>query len=273
MTEKHNQVRPLFERIVRIGDFDYRLASDDDYLNHIGSDFEPNMCRLFKSLIEKDFRVFDVGANIGCTSLLFASLAAHVDSFEPSPTTFKMLQRNIQASPHANVKLHNHGLGLNNETLTLTFSPSNRSGAFVSDLTQASEGHSIETVEIRKGDDLFLEVPVDFMKIDVEGYEKNVITGLEGVIKRNRPTVVLELNHWCLNAFQRVSIPDFFDFLMEIFPIIYAVDGERYLDLHDPSHRYHVMYHHIIHFRYQNLIAAFEPNQVDNFKTRFVRGV
>jgi FkbM family methyltransferase len=261
----HQMLNRFQELSVKIGDKFYMIASDDDYLTHIGSEFEPEMCTLFKSLIKKNHKVFDVGANIGCTSILFGDLASYVDSFEPSPSTFKILEKNLATSLHSNTRIHNFGLGAKNENLTLTFSPSNRSGGFVSDKTQASKGHSIENIVIKKGDDFSPPPEVDFIKIDVEGYEKNVIEGLLQTILKNRPVIVLELNHWCLNAFQRISIPDFFDFLANVFPILYAVDGDKYLNLHDESDRYIVMYHHIIHFKFPNIVAAFDQKQLNRF--------
>ena len=125
---------------------------------------------------------------------------------------------------------------------------------------------------VKKGDDFFHSSEVDFIKIDVEGFEKNVIEGLIETIHKHNPIVVLELNHWCLNAFQRISIPDFFDFLVNIFPILYAVEGDKYLNLHDENDRYIVMYHHIIHFKYPNIVAAFNQKQLDRFLERYKYG-
>jgi FkbM family methyltransferase len=257
---------------VKIGNKNYTVSSDDDYLNHIGNDFEPEMCRLFSSLIKDDFNILDIGANIGCTSLLFSEIGKSVHSFEPSPTTFKILSKNTADSGAANIKLHNFGLGARNEVLELTFAPNNRSGGFVSDLTQASDGHTIEKIEIKKGDDYLLNENFNFIKIDVEGYEKNVIEGMTHIIDKQKPIIVMELNHWCLNAFQRTSIPDFFDFLLERFPTVYAVDGENYLDIRNPSHRYIVMYHHIINFKYPNLVLAFDPFQLEKFHSMYCNG-
>jgi hypothetical protein len=71
------------------------------------------------------------------------------------------------------------------------------------------------------------------------------------------------LNHWCLNAFQRTSVPDFFDFLRGVFPFLYAVDGTDVRNLHDPDDSYNVMYQHIAHnFRYPNLVGAFDRSRV-----------
>lgn len=253
---------------VDIGGKRYTIVSDDDYLQHISGGFEPEMVWLFRSLVKNKDIVLDVGANIGCTAILFGDLAQAVHAFEPSPTTFKFLQKNIQRSRFKNVELHNIGLGAEAGEFTLTFSPANRSGGFVSDQTKTGSGYVTETISIRQMDDVVgsLNLPgLDFIKIDVEGFEGSVIRGAQQMLSTYRPVVVMELNHWCLNAFQRTSIPDFFDLLRSVFPILHAVDGDNYLDLHDEGDSYVVMYHHILHQRFPNIVAAFEKGQLDKF--------
>jgi len=282
------------DRIVRtkIDGKHYEIASDDNYLEHIKGEFEPEMVVLFKSLLRTTDTVLDIGANIGCTSLLFGPLAKKVYSFEPSPSTYGYLKRNVESARLDNVIPVNVGLGKESGSFELTFSPNDRSGGFVSNLICATEGHAVEKITISQGD-AYIEshnLPkIDFIKIDVEGFEKSVIEGLAGTIARDRPIVVLELNHWCLNAFQRISVPDFFDFLRSVFPHLYAVDM-RYVNsmtdkvrrkflpssydskdvknLHDLNASYHVMHRHILHgFSYPIIVGAFDHEQLERFGT------
>src|SRR5262245_41511690 len=231
------------EALVDIGGTKFVIASDDTYLDYIQGGFEPDMVALFRSLVSEKDIVFDVGANIGCTALLFGGLSSKVYAFEPSRTTFAFLERNISRSGLKNVSAQNVGLGAESGSVPLTFYPTNRSGGFVSNHTRATAGHTVEKVEIRPLDEMFarLNVPrVDFIKIDVEGFEGHVIRGAARTLRACQPTVVLELNHWCLNAFQRTSIPDFFDLLRAQFPLLYAVDGSSRKNLHDPNESYEV---------------------------------
>jgi len=282
------------ERVVhtKIGGKKYEIASDDNYLEHIKGEFEPEMVVLFKSLIRSNDVVLDVGANIGCTSILFGNLAEKVYCFEPSPTTFGYLEKNVKNARLDRVTPVNVGLGKESGMFELTFSQSDRSGGFVSNVTSASQGHQVEQIKIIKGDDFMNEskVPkIDFIKIDVEGFEKSVIEGLSATIARDQPIVVLELNHWCLNALQRTSVPDFFDFLRSVFPHLYAVDMSyvrnfkdrvrRKLipslydvkdakNLHDLNASYHVMNRHILNgFSYPILVGAFDKAQLETFSS------
>ena len=249
---------------VPIGDRVYTMVSDDSYLEHVSGGFEPEMVKLFQDLVGRDDYVLDVGANIGCTTVLFGELAAHVDAFEPSGSTFSFLARNVTASGHRNIDLHNMALGADERESILTFSPADRSGGFVSGDLKVSAGHVTEKIVVRPLDGFMRAQSrprIDFVKIDVEGFEQSVLAGGRQTLARFRPVVVMELNHWCL-ALQRNNVLDYFDFLRSLFPVLLAVDGRHFDDLHDDGARYHVMYHHINSKRYNNLIGAFDRTRV-----------
>lgn len=263
--------------ITDIGGKRYRIESDDNYLRHIEGAFEPHMVALFDTLLGPSDTVLDIGANIGCTAILFGSRAQRVVGFEPSPTTYRFLQKNLQASGLDNVTLENIGLGKTAGRFELTYAADNRSGGFVSNKLQASAGHKVETIEIARGD-AFLEAAgigkVDFIKIDVEGFERDVIEGLQGTLQACKPTVTLELNHWCLNVFQRMSVPDFLDFLRGIFPYLYAVEPDDIRNLHDTDEAYHVMYSHVVGgFKYPNIVGAFDAARLERFGASFGRTI
>lgn len=252
-----------------IGGRTYRISSDDNYLNCIQGKFEPDMVELFRSLIRPNDVIFDVGANIGCTSILFGGMARRVYSFEPSPTTFHFLKKNTRAAKLDNVQIVNSGLGKATGVFELTFSADNRSGGFVSNMISASEGHQVEQINIIKGDDFVGDneiKKIDFIKIDVEGFERDVLDGLASLLVRDKPIVTLELNHWCLNVFQRISVPDFLDYLRGIFPYLYAVEKNDIRNLHNNNDSYHVMYNHIVGgFKYPNLVGAFDKARLGRF--------
>lgn len=252
-----------------IGGRTYRISSDDNYLNCIEGKFEPDMVELFSSLIRPNDVIFDVGANIGCTTILFGGMAEKVYSFEPSPTTFHFLKKNARAAKMDNVQIVNSGLGKAAGTFELTFAADNRSGGFVSNMISASEGHQVEQINIIKGDDFVSENEVkniDFIKIDVEGFERDVLDGLASLLARDKPIVTLELNHWCLNVFQRISVPDFLDYLRGVFPYLYAVEKSDIRNLHNNNDSYHVMYNHIVGgFKYPNLVGAFDKDRLGRF--------
>jgi len=250
------------EKMLKIDKKSYVITSDDDYLHAIGEDFEPHMVKLFKALIKSDDIVADVGANIGLTAILFSNLAKKVYSFEPSPSTYQLLKKNLASSQIYNVEPINIGLGVKKEKLTITFAENNRSGGFVSDKIQPKKGHITEVIQIDSLDNFSASNGIfpNFIKIDVEGFEGNVIQGASEVLKESKPIVALEMNHFCLNALRRITLPDFLDDLRAAFPYLYAVDVDNtsILNLHDEAQAYAVMYAHLTSFRYPNLVGGFD---------------
>ncbi|MGD1856060.1 MAG: FkbM family methyltransferase [Leptolyngbyaceae cyanobacterium] len=267
--------REVRQIAVDIDGVKYKISSDDNYLDHISKGFEPHMVKLFKVLARDSTTILDIGGNIGCTAILFGTLAGKVHVFEPSQTTFSFLDKNVVDSGMKNIVLHNIGLGSESMETTLTFAPSNRSGGFVSNQTSANSDHIVEKIVVRQLDEIATQLnfqQLDFIKIDVEGFEGHVLRGATETLSRFQPIVTLELNHWCLNAFQRTSIPDFFDFLRSVFPVLYAVDGSSYMDLHDADQSYSVMYHHILNMKFLNIVGGFKEAQFSIFKSNYTNG-
>lgn len=267
--------RTVTRAIVEIGEKKYTLVSDDQYLKQIQGRFEPKIVKLFKTVANNSEVILDIGANIGCTALLFSELAQQVYAFEPAPSTFHFLKQNIDNSGLDNIALQNIGLGAEPGEFTLTFSPANRSGGFVSNRTQVNAGHVTEKIMVRQLDEVLRSLDiskVDFIKIDVEGFERQVLQGATQALSTYQPTVVLELNHWCLNVFQRTSIPDFLDFLRSQFPILLAIDHSSYLNLHDEAESYTVMYHHVLQGNFPNILAAFDESRLEQFRKLYKHG-
>lgn len=250
------------KREIRVGTQSYAFESDDIYLSRMPETFEPHMVRLFSALVRPDMVVADVGANIGMTAVLFSQLGKAVYAFEPSPSTYDFLTRNIAAAGCTNVETVNIGLGDQACDLTLTFAETNRSGGFVSSTVRPDAGHRTEDIRIETLDGFFGgdRPSPDFIKIDVEGFEPNVIRGGQRLLAKARPVVVLELNHFCLNVLQRVALPDFMDLLRATFPVAIAVDADnRHMgNLHEPAAAYAVMHAHVTQFRYPNVVCGFD---------------
>jgi FkbM family methyltransferase len=248
---------------VKIDKAAYVVSSDDDYLSTVGNEFEPHMVQLFRSLIGPDDVVADIGANIGLTALLFSTLAKKTYAFEPSPSTYRILSENLARNQVENVEPINLGLGRKQETLTITFAANNRSGGYVSDKIRPEDGHITEEIQIAQIDQLFPSkgIAATFMKIDVEGFEMNVVGGASQFLAEHRPTVVMEMNHFCLGVLQRITIPDFLDFMRSVFPYLYAVDADNrtVVNLHLPDEAYGVMHEHVVKQRFPNIVGAFDP--------------
>jgi len=126
----------------------------------------------------------DVGAHVGLWSMWWGWKVSHVVAFEPLPQLRALYRENVRC---LNYDLRPVALGANPGSLRLTFDPTNSGN------THAADDGEIEvqmsTLDDELGDD---PPPVTVLKVDCEGYEEAVLRGGEGVIRRDRPVVVVE---------------------------------------------------------------------------------
>jgi FkbM family methyltransferase len=140
----------------------------------------------FCALIKAGGVVLDCGAFIGDHTVAYARKAAKVIAIEANPDAYKCLEHNIRA-------LHN--------VLPMNCAVSNKPG-FVhlkkdpnagATFTESAE-NGIACVLI---DDLSLEA-LDFVKMDIEGFELKALEGADRTLRRFRPIVALEINRGAL---------------------------------------------------------------------------
>ncbi|CAB1274476.1 FkbM family methyltransferase [Candidatus Nitrosacidococcus tergens] len=139
--------------------------------------------------LKKDDLIIDVGANIGSYSIIAGSLDARCISFEPIPNTYKHLKDNIAINSFQDkVQCYNMGLGDTNGNLFFTSSlgPTNK---VVGEQSVAD----IPTVLVRvcKLDDFIEDSKPTAIKIDVEGFEENVLKGASETLNSDSLLVVI----------------------------------------------------------------------------------
>ncbi len=142
---------------------------------------------LIRQLLKPGMRVVDVGANIGYYLLMFergVGPEGFIDAFEPSPENLVELEMNIRRNQLDNVRLFRMALGCSAGKTGLK-------AGMNSGIVAQGEGQF--TTDMGALDDL-LEDRVDFVKIDVEGYEMNVLQGAEQTLIRWRPRLFLEFH-------------------------------------------------------------------------------
>jgi FkbM family methyltransferase len=122
--------------------------------------------------------ILDCGANIGMATLFFKWLypQSKVTAFEPDPTTFQVLRRNIQQNHLGEVSVHNVALWDQQGELSF-YVPQHEPGSLrMSCNPSRAQGRQI-TVPSRRLSD-YIEGPIDLLKLDVEGAEHRVICDL-----------------------------------------------------------------------------------------------
>jgi len=167
------------------------LPADDQvmlpYLRHARV-WEPAEERLLITLMTPRTRFLDVGAAIGYFSVLAARQCAKgtIDAVEPSPANLPFLRMNLwRYAPHATV--WPVALGAERGVVGLDRDPHNVGNTRLRESGRAAGALSA----LARGDDLFAGRTFDLIKIDVQGFELDVLQGMEALIRRSRRTVVL----------------------------------------------------------------------------------
>ena len=143
--------------------------------------------RMLQSLRQGDV-VFDIGANIGVVSLLFASasplLEVEVHAFEPEPQNAAQLRKNVNLNPQGG-RVHLHEVALSDRTGRASFYVQGDTGSGAHSLI-GNEGATQIEVPLEQATTLAdrLGVAPDVVKIDVEGAELSVLLGMDGLFRR-----------------------------------------------------------------------------------------
>ena len=156
--------------------------------------------RFFPGVLRPGMTVVDAGANIGLYSLFFAQLAGPqgaVYAFEPDPALFDALVQAARLAARENLYAFPLALGdrAGRQRLRRSFFNSGDNRLLGSAGSRASAAADPE-VTVAVGDEVLAAVPaVDFIKIDVQGWELHVLRGLSATIARS-PGVQIYFEFW-----------------------------------------------------------------------------
>jgi len=134
--------------------------------------------------------VVDVGANVGqfATATKLLCPGSHVVSFEPDPTVFSLLQENIGQLP--DIRAHCLALGNSTEILALH----RHALSVMSSLRPDGDGYdpkrTVDVHVVRLDDVLPGDETIDILKVDVEGFELDVLKGSIDALRRTRYLLV-----------------------------------------------------------------------------------
>lgn len=158
-----------------------------------GKFFEENSLEQLKGILKTENpRILEVGANIGNHVVFYAKHlnASLIYPVEPNPAAISLLNVNIAMNGCCH-KIDRRGIG---------FGVGNHSGRYKAVTGNQDNLGATSLVEDPNGDlevvplDVLMEdAPVDFMKIDAEGMELEVLDGAKELIKNNRPLIWIEI--------------------------------------------------------------------------------
>ena len=182
--------------------WDLDLQEGIDLSIYVLGGFEIKTISLYRSILKEGFIALDIGANIGAHVLPMATLVGDtgmVYAFEPTQYAYKKLVRNVDLNPKLQKRIYLGNIMLsNNSQVPLSDGIYSSWPLIVEDNLHSEHrgrlmscaGASVQTL-----DEFILDKrlsKVDFIKIDVDGNEIDVLKGASSTVKKFKPIILME---------------------------------------------------------------------------------
>ena len=206
--------------------------SDDAYFNtHVRDNHEPEFLALCRKLVAEDAVCLDIGANIGVKTLHLARHArsGRVIAVEAGQRNVECLSLNVKANNLKNVDVVSAAIG---ERTTEVKFIDNFAWGHVSD-----GGVTVPMMTIEDVASQFALDHIDFIKIDVEGYEFPILKSSLGLINKYGSLVLVEFNSATLLNVTNTNPREFIEWISANFHCVYALNRGAVGELLTPVSR------------------------------------
>ncbi len=204
--------------LVRLPEFSLFASREDLAVGkHIvgAHSYEPSVAAVLRRYVRPGMAVVDIGANIGYLTMMLASLVGAsglVVAVEPNPENVKLLEASRRANGFDHVMVVQAAAGRGIALLALNVSYSNGTTGELPDGADAIIASSL--VPCFALDAILPDIPIDLIKIDIEGAELNALIGLARTIDRDRPVIISEFSPGALPGISDCSGPDYLRYLI-----------------------------------------------------------
>ena len=197
------------EIIVRDGvTYDVDLSQGIDFAIFLGNIYERQTRAALRKLVSPGSLVLDIGANIGAHTLSLARLVGpngRVMAFEPTDFAFRKLSRNLELNPSLAARVEachcfltaNDGASVP-EAIYSSWPLAVEAGLHAKHLgremqTEQAQARSLDSILSERADR-----KVQLVKLDVDGFECDVLRGATAMLREVRPIFVMELAPYVL---------------------------------------------------------------------------
>ena len=188
----------------------------------IKKDYEKELSIIHK-FTDKNRSAVDVGVYRGVYSYKLSKIFKHVYSYEPNPLIYPHLEKNLKKIIK-NLTLKNYALSNTSGTVELKIPKRSKSifrnnveelyklgCATIHNNNNFSDYEKLKVNKIKLDDDL-IDVDIGFIKIDVEGHEKEVIEGSVNLINKFKPILLVEIEE----KYTQIPVSDTINFIKNL---------------------------------------------------------
>jgi FkbM family methyltransferase len=200
--------------------------------------YERHTIEFLVSKVRQHRVVLDLGANIGAIAVPVSKLRPDIQivCLEASPWVFNYLARNTTQNNCKNVSLINKAISDQNSVFIDFYSPKDNYGKGSLAAVFTSEAVKIETITLEQIVAGFAENAVDFIKIDVEGFESLAFRGGEQFLRKpDSPDILFEFVDWAEDQVPASKVGGAQALLFEYGYRIYPFkNGKLNAEIHEP---------------------------------------
>lgn len=186
--------------------------------NSIGvkKEWEPHITKFTKlyNTLYNIKNIIDIGANFGYHTLLFSrECSENVYAFEPQIQNFELLEYNVKNNEITNAVLYNYACGDQNCEIKMPIFNCNYN-INMGDITPnvGITNNNFNTTKSIILDETNFPSKIDLIKLDVQGWEKKVLTGAINLLKIHKPILIVEFEYFQLLK-TNTSCTELFDFI------------------------------------------------------------
>jgi FkbM family methyltransferase len=179
--------------------FTFRVGSEKEFMMVMALARDAHLLRVVRRHLQTGNAVWDIGANIGTYTMVFSTAVGdhgQVYAFDPIPACVERIRSNAQENQRQNVTVFPIALGNRNDTARMAVAdePSVGSHQLIENDCEGESASSVLEVRMASGDvwrqEHHLQPPAA-IKVDVEGYEREVLQGLQQTLSAPECMVVL----------------------------------------------------------------------------------
>jgi len=179
---------------------------------------EPVNTKVISKLLHKGMTCIDIGGNIGYYVFLERKLvgdSGQIITFEPLRRNFEYLEKNIQNHKFKNITTYNFACGNRDDEMTFFINKKSNGCQVIREGVTPPDPSlgTLSSVPVRILDPIIEDLKlsrVDFIRMDVEGFELNILKGLKKTIEKFKPIISLELHKRQLGVDGTI---EFFEFM------------------------------------------------------------
>ena len=210
------------ETTINIDGQEYFFKFYEKFINYYadnGKHVEPTTRQWFLDNLTENDIVFDIGAHIGLYTTLFSRRTNNVYAFEPTSTYDTLLLPNLEKNNITNVKTEKLAIG-------------KKSGVFTERVIRiCCEDFDEQDYQFTTLDDYIDSTGIvpTHMKIDVDGFDLEVLQGGEKFLKEHNPTICVEIGDNTLST-RGYTGKDLYDYIVGLgYKEIHRLDYENFI--------------------------------------------